>query len=146
MSARTAADPEQAETGAGRVLLGLGGLCWLALPLLAAWGRTHSTWQRPSGWSGQLLTAAAALALAPAAAWLIYRYGTALITQASADGESGCILLLVIPLTTALTVWALVGPWTAPPAATWAVMKPAVWAAAGNGIALLHTSLFRGGM
>ncbi|GAA3087226.1 hypothetical protein GCM10020000_87540 [Streptomyces olivoverticillatus] len=50
------------------------------------------------------------------------------------------------PLTTALTVWALVGPWTAPPAATWAVMKPAVWAAAGNGIALLHTSLFRGGM
>ncbi|GAA3087232.1 hypothetical protein GCM10020000_87550 [Streptomyces olivoverticillatus] len=97
MSARTAADPEQAETGAGRVLLGLGGLCWLALPLLAAWGRTHSTWQRPSGWSGQLLTAAAALALAPAAAWLIYRYGTALITQASADGESGCILLLVIP-------------------------------------------------
>ncbi|MEU5430793.1 hypothetical protein AB0H73_35045 [Streptomyces olivoreticuli] len=52
MSARTAAEPEQEETGAGGVLLGL---CWLALPLLAAWGRTHSTWQRPSGWSGQLL-------------------------------------------------------------------------------------------
>ncbi|MEU5430791.1 hypothetical protein AB0H73_35035 [Streptomyces olivoreticuli] len=92
-----------------------------------------------------LLTAAAALALAPAAAWLIHRYCTALITQASADGESGCILL-VIPLTTALTLWALVGPWTAPPTATWAVMKPAVWATVGNGIALMHTALFRGSM
>ncbi|WP_372412783.1 hypothetical protein [Streptomyces luteireticuli] len=146
MSIRAASAPEQTDRRSGRVLLSLGGLCWLALPVLAAWGRTHSTWQRPSGWAGQLLTTAAALALAPAAAWLIYRYCIALITESSADGESGCVLVLVIPLTTALTVWALVGPWTAPPTAIWAVMKPAVWAAVGNGLALSQATLFRGGM
>ncbi|MCY0937343.1 hypothetical protein [Streptomyces sp. H34-S4] len=121
------------------------GAAWIALPWAGAWTRTRVDWQRPDGWTGEVMLGVAMLALIPLLLWLFHRYGRALMTEASESGESGCILTLALPAVAGFTTWALLGPWTALAADTGEVFAPVAWATFVNTVAFGLVAMLRGG-
>lgn len=121
-------------------------LVWIGVPWGLARVRTGVGWQWPRGWAGEGLLAVVVAVLGPGLLWLGYRYGCALMTESSANGESGCLLQLVLPVVVGFSIWALVGPWMASAPDVHAFLAPLGWATFANSMGFAFLAQTRGGV